>query len=249
MAHAAETNGTVRTQAEWTIDQLATRTALPVRTIREYQTLGIVPGPRKVGRIGLYGPAHVSRLELIGQLKDRGYSLAGIGDLLANWHAGADLAEVLGLDPDQLVHIDEPGAPATLADLEALLPGLVPGHLGALIAAGIIERSGEGQMCVPSPSVLQLARESLAAGIAPHDVMSLLNVLAGAADQVAEHVVEQLTHLPAGAAADPLLARGRGLLAHGIGRLTLHRVGRRLLSGDRADLAAALERAGAAGDR
>jgi len=230
---------------EWSVDQLASRAGLPVRTIREYQTVGIVPAPRRVGRVGLYGPAHLRRLELIGQLKGRGYSLAGIGDLLGNWRDGADLGEVLGLEPDQLVHIDEPGAPSTLADLEDLLPGLVPQHLDALTAAGIIEPADDGKVCIPSPSALQLAREALAAGIAPGDVMALLEVLGAAADTIAEHVVGQLTDLPEGAPTDPLLARGRGLLAHSIGRLTLHRVGRRLLAGDRNDLTAALARTGA----
>jgi DNA-binding transcriptional MerR regulator len=241
---AAPSHEPVPNPEEWSVDQLAAHAGLPVRTIREYQTLGIVPAPRRVGRVGLYGTAHLRRLELIGQLKDRGYSLAGIGDLLGNWRAGADLGEVLGLEPDQLVHIDEPGAPSTLNDLAHLLPGLVPEHLDALTAAGVIEPAVDGSVCVPSPSALQLARDALAAGIAPDQVVALLDVLGAAADQIAAQVVDQLTDLPPSAATDPLLARGRGLLAHSIGRLTLHRVGRRLLAGDRDDLTTALARAG-----
>ena len=91
---------------EWTIDELARLAGLPVRTIQEYKTLGIVPAPRRQGRVGLYGPSHLRRLELIARLRERGHSLAGIGDLLGNWSAGADLGEVLGLEPDQLVHVD-----------------------------------------------------------------------------------------------------------------------------------------------
>lgn len=224
---------------EWTIDELAALVALPVRTIREYQTFGILPAPRREGRVGLYGPSHLRRLQLIARLRDRGYSLAGIGDLIGNWSSGADLGEVLGLQPDQLVHVDEPGAPATLDQLQALLPALVPDHLDALEAAGIVERCQPDRFCIPSPSLLQLTIDSLDAGLAIDDVIAMLATIHQAADLVASQVVEHISHLPAHGDPDvaaAFLRRGRGLLAHGVGRLTLHRVGRKLGIGDEADL-------------
>ena len=112
------------------IDELAQRTNVPVRTIREYQTIGLLPQPRRRGRVGVYGEHHVARLALIDRLQQRGYSLAGIRDLLSAWRDGADLGELLGLQPDQLVHVDEPGAPATIDQLASLLPALVPHALG-----------------------------------------------------------------------------------------------------------------------
>ena len=102
---------------------------LAVRTVRADQTVGLRPGPRRQGRIGLYGPSHLRRLQLVARLRERGYSLAGIADLLGRWRTGSDLGEVLGLEPDQLVHIDEPGAPASPEQLAALLPDFVPEHL------------------------------------------------------------------------------------------------------------------------
>ena len=81
---------------EVTIDELAARTGVPTRTIREYQTLGLVPAPERRGRVGIYRSAHVHRLELIGRLQDRGYSLAGIGDLLTSWQEGHELTDLLG---------------------------------------------------------------------------------------------------------------------------------------------------------
>lgn len=47
---------------KWTVDDLAGRAGLPVRTIREYQTIGLLPPPRKRGRVGLYSRAHLARL-------------------------------------------------------------------------------------------------------------------------------------------------------------------------------------------
>lgn len=219
------------TPNEWTIDELAGLVELPVRTIREYQTLGIVPAPRRRGRVGLYGTSHLRRLELIARLRERGYSLAGIGDLLGNWSAGADLGEVLGLEPDQLVHVDEPGAPATFDQLRVLLPAMVPDYLNALETTGVIERCRPDGFCIPSPSLLQLAIDAQLAGLSPDDVIALLRAIQHAADTVADEVLHQLGRLPAasdGDATTAFLHRGRGLLAHGVGRLTLHRIGRRL---------------------
>ena len=239
--------------SEWTIDRLAGMVELPVRTIREYQTLGILPAPRRHGRVGLYGTSHLRRLQLIARLRHRGYSLAGIGDLLGRWSAGADLGEVLGLEADELVHIDEPGAPATLEQLEGLLPAMVPSRLVALEATGVVERCAPDHFCIPSPSLLQLAIDALAVGVTPDGVLALLQAIRGAADAVADEVVDQLEHLRRGAASDTtaaFLQRGRGLLAHGVGRLTLHRVGQRLGITDEADLEGALQRiASRRGDR
>ncbi|MGH3576447.1 MAG: MerR family transcriptional regulator, partial [Mycobacterium sp.] len=150
MATAKELD--VDSDPEWTVDDLARRAGLPVRTIREYQTLGLLPSPRKRGRIGFYSPAHLARLQLIGRLQQRGYSLAGIGDLLQSWRDGADLGEVLGLAPDQLVHVDEPGIAADLAQLAEVLPRLVPERLEDLLAAGALQMCGTNRYCIPSPS-------------------------------------------------------------------------------------------------
>lgn len=242
MVSEAQEHATVEL-VEWSIDELASRAGVPVRTIREYQTVGIVPSPRRQGRVGLYGPHHLRRLELIADLKGRGYSLAGIGDLFGNWQAGADLGEVLGLEPDQLIHIDEPGAPSTVDALARVLPGLVPEHLDDLTSAGILEVAADGTVCVPSPSVLQLAVEALAAGMTADDVAMLLGILGAAADDVAGHVIDTLTRLPDGADTAPLVARGRGLLAHGIGRLTLHRIARRSGVDSAGEVASALAQA------
>ncbi|CAN5716029.1 hypothetical protein BH20ACT2_BH20ACT2_04380 [soil metagenome] len=219
------------TAPELTVDQLATRAGLPVRTIREYQTTGLLPGPERRGRIGIYGATHLARLALIGRLQDRGYSLAGIRDLVSSWSDGADLGEILGLEADQLVHLDEPGAPTTLDQLVALLPALIPDRLDELLAAGIIEVCGPDRYCVPSPSLLQLTLDALAAGYEPDRVLELLGTIRNATAAIASASVELLTDRPTDADPDQLVAlatRGRGLLAHGTGRLTIHAIGKAL---------------------
>lgn len=216
---------------ELNVDELARRAGVPVRTVREYQTLGLLPPPERRGRAGVYRDGHLARLRLIGRLQARGYSLAGIRDLFSSWCDGADLGEVLGLGPDELVHLDEPGTPATAAQLVAVLPALVPDRLDDLLRIGVVEACDADRYCVPSPSLLQLARDALAAGYDAETVVALLGAIARAGELVADAAVEALATRPRTPTPDALAAlaaRGRGLLAHGTGRMAIHALGRRL---------------------
>ncbi len=215
----------------WNVEELGQRAGLPVRTIREYQTMGLLPPPERRGRVGVYRKGHLTRLGLIARLQARGYSLAGIRDLVTSWHDGADLGEVLGLGADELVHLDEPGTPATFDQLVHAVPDLVPERLDDLIALGVVELCGEDRYCVPSPSLLQLARDAMAAGYDIDRVLGLLGGVSRGADAVADAVLEALAEPPEHEDRDALLRlanRGRGLLAHATGRLTIHALGRRL---------------------
>lgn len=62
-----------------TIDELAARAGVTVRTVRFYGTKGLLPppvlGPRRVGR---YGREHLARLALIEELQQQGMTLAAI---------------------------------------------------------------------------------------------------------------------------------------------------------------------------
>ena len=190
------------TVKEWSVDELARRTGLPVRTIREYQTVGLLPAPRREGRVGRYGAAHVRRLELIARLQRRGHSLAGIRDLLAAWRSGAVIGDVLGLDADELVQIDEPGSPLDLEQLAAVLPTLIPDHLDDLLATGVVDRCGPDRYCAPSPSLLQLTVDVVEAGLDADAVVTLLTGLRSAADTAAAAVIEAFSHVPADADQD-----------------------------------------------
>ena len=165
--------------------------------------------------------------------------------MLESWRDGGDLGEVLGLTPDQLVHVEEPGTPATAAQLVRLLPDLVPERLNDLIATGVVEACGPEHYCVPSPSLLQLTRDAIAAGYDQDAVLHLLGTINRAADTIADAVVDVMADPPAGATTEQLLAlatRGRGLLAHGTGRLTVHALGKRLGITDEAAVPDALRR-------
>lgn len=216
---------------ELTIDDLARSVGMPVRTIREHQAVGLLPAPRRKGRVGIYTQSHLARLRLIQRLQERGYSLAAIGDLLSAWREGDDLADVLGLAPDQLVHVDEPGTPATIEQLTAALPALARDHLDALVETGVVEHCGPDRYCVPSPSLLQLVSDLMSVGYEPVVVLAFLQSLRSSVDAIVDAALTTLAQRPSDADPGDLLAvaqRGRGLLSHGIGRLTVHTLGRRL---------------------
>ncbi|MFC8098010.1 MerR family transcriptional regulator [Streptomyces sp. NPDC057363] len=71
---AADTGG-----QSLTIDELAARAGVTVRTVRFYGTKGLLPppviGPRRVGH---YGREHLARLALIEELRHQGMTLAAI---------------------------------------------------------------------------------------------------------------------------------------------------------------------------
>lgn len=83
---------------EYTVDELARAAATTVRNVRAYQDKGLLPPPERRGRVGVYRGEHLARLRLIGQLLERGYTIASIRELFDAWAKGQGLAHVLGLE-------------------------------------------------------------------------------------------------------------------------------------------------------
>lgn len=77
----------------FTVDELAARTGLSVRTIRFYVSEGLVPPPVRRGRVAVYDDAHRMRLDLVRTLQDHGYTLAAIERVLARVPDDAGPAE------------------------------------------------------------------------------------------------------------------------------------------------------------
>ncbi len=222
--------------AALTIDDLARRAQLPVRTIREYHTLRLLPPPERRGRVGYYGPGHEQRLELIARLQGRGYSLAGIRDLLQAWAAGADLTALLGVEPAR-APLDELPLRLTGDELLARVPALAGQHLAGAREAGLIQPAGDGYF-VRSPALLALVADGTAAGLPVSDMLELAGLLrrqlSSVADALADFIAVRL--LPAarqdGAPGDlvALLQRGRMLLLQGAASTLADRLAAALLS-------------------
>lgn len=65
------------------VAELAAAAGISVELVRSYQTKGLLEGPRREGRVALYGERHLERLREIAALKEKGYSLKAIAGLLA----------------------------------------------------------------------------------------------------------------------------------------------------------------------
>jgi DNA-binding transcriptional MerR regulator len=75
---------------EYRVDQLAARAGLTVDTVRFYQARGLLPRPRRAGRVALYSDAHLALLRRIRKLSGRGLSLAVIHRILQGRRSPAD---------------------------------------------------------------------------------------------------------------------------------------------------------------
>jgi DNA-binding transcriptional MerR regulator len=138
-----------------TIDQLAARTGITVRTIRYYAGRGLLPPPQLRGRTGLYGDDHVARLELVAELSALGFTLTAIESHLERLPptAGADelalqRALLTPWVPEQTEDLDR-------AELErrAGRP-LCEGDLEALEGLGVIRRLDDGLVRLNGPVTL-----------------------------------------------------------------------------------------------
>jgi DNA-binding transcriptional MerR regulator len=77
--------------------ELAELAGITVRTLRFYRERGLLPPPRREGRIAWYDDHHLARLRTIAALLERGHTLNGIADLATAFESGRDVGEVLGL--------------------------------------------------------------------------------------------------------------------------------------------------------
>jgi len=166
------------TAEELTIDELAQRTGLTVRSVRAHQSRGLLPAPTVRARTGYYGPDHVARLRLIAEMQADGYNLKAIRRLL-----GGDSDEhVLGfvqaalapfenerpevIDATELAErFNRPPQDKTLAKAERL---------------GIVVPLGEGRYEVPSPILFRAGQEVVDLGV---DIEEALRVV----EQVKRH--------------------------------------------------------------
>jgi len=67
---------------ELTIDELAERVAVPVRTIRFYISEGLLSGPGARGKAAVYGEEHLLRLRLIRRLVEQHMPLREVREML-----------------------------------------------------------------------------------------------------------------------------------------------------------------------
>jgi DNA-binding transcriptional MerR regulator len=174
---------------EYTVDQLASVTGLPSRTIRFYQARGALMAPEIRGRIAYYGAAHVERLKLIAQLQDRGLRMDAIRDLVSSIERGeVDLAEWLGVEQQmQTSWANDQPRTVSESELLALCGKPRPGLVAELTRLGLVEKRGD-VFLIESPALLAVAIKLEAAGVE-------LGTARAAAEIVRKHVDRAVSEL------------------------------------------------------
>jgi DNA-binding transcriptional MerR regulator len=176
---------------EYRIDELARLAGTTVRNVRAYQDRDLLPPPRREGRVGLYSEAHLTRLRLIGQLLDRGYTLANIGELLVALERGHDLGDLLGLGAALTTPFtDEVPTYMTASELGALFGEVAtPEVLQEALKLGVVEWEDD-RFRVNSPRLLHAGAELIAAGVPIEAVFEHARKLHRDVDRIAARFVE-----------------------------------------------------------
>lgn len=179
--------------AEYRIDDLARAAGTTVRNVRVYQDRGLLPPPRREGRVGLYSDAHLARLRLVAQLLERGYTFALIADLITAWTEGRDLADVLGLERALVAPwSDEAPGTVTLTELRRMFgKQATPGAIERATHLGLVRREGV-RFRVPSPRLLEAGADLVNLGIPLHAVLDLAEAVQGDMGVVARRFVQLL---------------------------------------------------------
>src|SRR5215212_2910266 len=99
------------------IHELAQATGVPAKTIRYYESMGLMPPPERAdNNYRQYTPAAVERLRYIISARSLGFSLTDIGEFLAARDAGTlPCKRVLDSFDERILEIDR-----RIADLLAL---------------------------------------------------------------------------------------------------------------------------------
>jgi MerR family transcriptional regulator, copper efflux regulator len=128
---------------ENTVKQVADRVGLPSRTVRYYDSIGLVsPGERSPAGYRLYGPEDVGKLQFVRQAKGLGFSLAEIRGLIAAAEEGCCdgvMPELERLLDAKVGEIDD-----TIAELKAFRSRLVAYRAGTGSGCGC---TGHGAFC------------------------------------------------------------------------------------------------------
>lgn len=168
------------------IDDLARVSGVSTRNIRAYRERGLLSAPRKSGRVVFYDETHVARLGTITSLLERGYSMAHIGELLAAWESGQDLAGLLGVELVRPWAADRP-AMMPLAQVRELA-GDAAGF-ERLVAGRLVDVRGD-EVLVQRPSLLQAFAETRGYGMPMQAILEVNERVQPLLDQIASILVE-----------------------------------------------------------
>jgi DNA-binding transcriptional MerR regulator len=177
---------------ELRIDELATRAGTTSRNVRAYQARGLLPPPRLVGRTGYYDEHHLRRLELIGDLQERGFSLEAIRHTLDAWAQGGAMAQIVGLrNVLSAPTVDEQPQTLTVDELLERFPEARtnPELITRSVELGLLRESDDGTFVADSPLLIEAGAELSRAGVPLEAVYGLVAAIRPRINAVAEEFV------------------------------------------------------------
>ena len=171
---------------EYRIEQLARAAGVPVDTVRFYQGKGLIPAPRRDGRVTWYADQHLDRLRRIRELQQRGFSLTVIRRFLDG--------ELEASDESLVAAITHPAAPESLSlDELAERSGVPVPLLRSLEQAGLlvaVEEGDEPRYPAADLESLSAGLKLLEAGVPLSDLMALGLEHAKSVEATARQAVE-----------------------------------------------------------
>lgn len=147
-----------------TVEQLAFKTGMSVRNIRNHQSRGLLPPPEVRGRTGFYGRKHVERLRLIQEMQAEGLKLSAIKRLIGEYGANAERFADLRAALKAPLPTEAPEVLTTEELLERFPEG-DPKLIAKAMKLGLLVDLGDGRVEVPSPALLRAAEQVHAMGI------------------------------------------------------------------------------------
>jgi DNA-binding transcriptional MerR regulator len=147
-----------------TVEQLAGRTGMSVRNIRNHQSRGLLPPPEVRSRVGYYSEEHVTRLRLIQEMQAQGFKLDAIKRLIGG--NASSIEQFLGLRRAVTAPF-ESESPEVLSvqDLRDRFGDVDEKQTAKAQKLGLLVPIGDGLYEVPSPALLRAAGEVLDRGV------------------------------------------------------------------------------------
>lgn len=171
------------------VEELAKSTGVTVDTVRYYQAKGLLPAPRRQGRVALYDETHLARIERIRALQARGFTLATIARVVSGELDAADEALVGALTQESL---PDEATLLSLADL-AQRTGIPEPLLQAIAGEGLLVPNRVGEAEGYTADDVAVARAGLALleqGIPLTDLLALARAHHEATAAVARQAVD-----------------------------------------------------------
>jgi DNA-binding transcriptional MerR regulator len=173
---------------QMTIDELARRSGMSVRNIREHQARGLLPPPEVRARTGYYGPEHLTRLQLITELQAEGFNLKGIKRLLEDAHGVTDRLVAVRRAVTEPFESEDPQV-FTQQELQERFGDQDPAAIERAIRLGALIPLGDDRFEAPSPSLIEAAQEVVSRGVPLRTALAVLEQMERSSKDVARSFV------------------------------------------------------------